>query len=105
MAAPSPGPAPSASAIAEAPLPAAGADEEGHGTPLFGRLDDPKLPDAPCDLTRVYRGTVGKSSLTLRLALRGAQIEGLAHYDLPGPPLALSGSFQGGALEIGRAHV
>jgi hypothetical protein len=99
-AAPPPSAAPTPSAIAPAPPPAAGADEEGHGTPLFGRLDDPGLPDAPCDLTRVYRGTVGKSGLTLRLALRGEQIEGLAHYDLPGPPLTLSGSFQGGALVV-----
>lgn len=54
----------------------------------------------PCDFERSYRGTVGKTPLTVLLTRR-AGLGGAVHYDRSGPSLALtSGSVNGGAVRF-----
>jgi hypothetical protein len=90
-------PLPTGSGAALEPTPPPGVtfEEDGHGTPLFGDLGHPNPPAAPCYGSRVYRGEIGKTAVTLRLAPSGDRLGGLGHYDLPGAAIELSGNFQG----------
>lgn len=94
---------PSATASATAARPAEPewvVDEDGKGTPLTAGLDAAKLPPLPCWGERVYRGDIGKAPVTVKIATDGARLSGLAHYDVAGSALALSGTRRGDAFTI-----
>lgn len=93
----------SASAAAPPAPPAAPewvVDEDGKGTPISFDLDAAKVPEAPCFGERVYRGTIGKDHLTLKIATDGDRLSGLVHYDVAGSGIELSGKRRGDSFSI-----
>jgi hypothetical protein len=90
-----------ASAAASPPAGPPGAyQDDGEGTPLAGSLEAKNPPVAPCDLTRVYRGAIGKTPVTVQLSRNGEKLKGLAHYDLGGPAIELTGKVEGDAVRF-----
>jgi hypothetical protein len=65
--------------------------------PALQDIDGPGT--APCDFDRGYRGTIGKTPVSLVLQASEGKITGLAHYDREGPSLTLYG-FHGGASDF-----
>lgn len=94
-------PPPSASAAPAAPAaPEWVVDDDGTGQKLLADPDDAGVPAAPCYGARVYRGAIAESRLTLRITADGGRLSGLAHYDVPGPGIAISGELRGDAFTL-----
>src|SRR5262249_45252916 len=94
-----PVPVASATATATATAPAAPAPRGRRfvstSRPLFDDIDADTGP-APCDFARTYRGTIGDVHLTILLAAPAPdKLGGLAHYDRPGPAIAVTGARRG----------
>lgn len=75
-------------------------EEQGKGTPLSADLDGSKVPDAPCFGDRVYRGTIGQEHVTLKIATDGDRLSGLAHYDIAGGSIEVSGKRQADSFSL-----
>jgi hypothetical protein len=65
-----------------------------RNTPVVVTLDpgddEPVLADA-CDLSRLYRGHVGKTPVSLWLRAQDGRLAGEVHYDLSGPGIVVAG--------------
>lgn len=63
-------------------------------------IDDDTGP-APCDFLRSYRGTIGKTPVTLLLRpAKDGTLEGLGHYDVSGPAIPLDVTLTGTSFRI-----
>jgi hypothetical protein len=93
---PTAGAPPAAAATATAAPEAS--EEERPRPPLPPGLGEKNLPAAPCDLSRVYRGSIGSSTITIQLSRSGEALQGTASYDLSGAPIEMTGTYRGDTL-------
>jgi hypothetical protein len=73
--------APAASSSAAAPLASAPEDESDGGPDEGAGSIDTDIPPAPCDLSRPYRGEIGKKTVSVILARSGDALRGATAYD------------------------
>ena len=79
---------PSASAPAKSPP----LEDDTTGLDLLAGTIDADTPPAPCDYSRNYRGTVGKSPWSVILSRKGSALEGHVAYDAGGGELDVRGT-------------
>ncbi len=82
---------PAVSAVSAAATEPRPQEDDAEFDQLAGTIDSDG-PPAPCDFSRHYRGTVGKSPWSVNLSRNGSSLQGLAAYDAGVGEIALRGT-------------